>query len=312
MTNKAIRFVAFGGPEVVRYEDIERPTPGEGEALIRVAAAGVNPIDWKAREGYMKGFIDYQPPFTPGMELSGVVEALGPGASGVAVGDEVFGGTAMQQAGAYAQYAVAPASGLAAKPRSLDLASAAALPVAAATAWSALFRPDYGDLKPGQTVLIHAAAGGVGVIAVQLAKHHGAKVIATASTGNVDFLKQLGADQVIDYRTQRFDEIAKDVDLVFDLIGGEVTARSWRTLKPGGVLASAVGQPADAGAESAGKRGVAIYGIGDGALLAKVAALVDRGVVKVVVSETMPLADAGAALEKSKGGHVRGKILLTP
>jgi len=312
MTIKAIRIHAYGGPDVLRYEDVDDPVAGVGEVIVRIAAAGVNPVDWKVREGYLATFVPYTLPLIPGFDFSGTVATIGEGVTAFAPGDEVFGAAPFEQAGAYAQAITVPASILARKPASLDIENAAAIPTGAITAWQGLFAPDYGNLQKGQTVLIHGGAGGVGIFAVQLAKWRGARVITTASANNAEFLLGLGADEVIDYGTQRFEDIVHDVDLVFDLIGGDVQARSWKVLRKGGLLASAVGEPSAEEAAAHGVRAVAIYGRGDGELLGKIAALVDDGTLKVIVSQVLPLEEAAQALDISQAGHVRGKILLRP
>jgi NADPH:quinone reductase-like Zn-dependent oxidoreductase len=309
-TMKAIRVHAYGGPEVLRYEDAPMPAPGEGELLIKIHAAGVNPADWKAREGYFKDFVSFQMPYVPGTDLSGVVAALGPGVAGYAVGDEVYGMSRFGKSGAYAEYTTTKPDLISRKPRSLDHIHAAAAPTSALAAWQVLFGDGMIDLKPGQTVLIHRAAGGVGMFAVQLAKWRGAKVIATASAMNAGLLRELGADQVIDYAKDRFDKVAKGVDAVFDSLGGDVEKRSWKVLKPGGVLASIVAQkltpPEDA---PPGVRGVTSFSVPT-SKLGEIARLIDAGAIKVVVSDVLPLAEARKAQELSQSGHARGKIVL--
>ena len=241
-TMKAVRAHEYGGPEVLKYEDAPIPEPGEGEVLVKIHAAGVNPADWKVRAGYFKAFVPFPMPFVPGTDFSGTVAALSPGATGFAVGDPVFGRSQFGRSGSYAEYTTTKPALITAKPVSLDHVHAAAIPTASLAAWQSLFGDPGIELKPGQTILIHGAAGGVGSFAVQLAKWRGAKVLGTASAKNEGYLRGLGIDQVIDYATQPFDTILRDVDAVFDTIGGEVETRSWRVLKPGGVLASIVTQ----------------------------------------------------------------------
>ncbi|MGH6923056.1 MAG: NADP-dependent oxidoreductase [Propylenella sp.] len=309
-TMKAVRVHAYGGPEVLRYEDAPSPTPGEGELLIRVRAAGVNPADWKAREGYFKDFVAFQMPYVPGTDLSGIVAALGPGAAGYAIGDEVYGMSRFGKSGAYAEYTTTKPELISRKPRSLDHVHAAAVPTSALAAWQVLFGDGMIDLKPGQTVLIHRAAGGVGMFAVQLAKSRGANVIGTASASNASMLRELGADQVIDYAKTRFDEAVQGVDAIFDSLGGDVEKRSWKVLRPGGVLASIVAlkltPPEDA---PPGVRGVTSFSVPT-SKLSEIARLIDTGTIKVVVREVLPLAEAREAQERSQSGHARGKIVL--
>jgi NADPH:quinone reductase-like Zn-dependent oxidoreductase len=307
-TMKAIRAHEHGGPDVLRYEDAPVPKPGAGELLVQVYAAGVNPVDWKmVRAGGGRGR-GGQLPMIPGYDLAGVVRAGGDGA-GFAPGDEVFAFADLGRGGAYAEYAIVRTSEAATKPKSVDFVHAAATPLAALTAWQALF--DTAKLDKGQTVLIHAGAGGVGSFAVQLARWKGATVIATASKENLDFLKQLGADQAVDYRNERFEDAAKNVDVILDPVGGETQARSWACLKKGGILVSIVSRPSADEAEKHGVRAAGILVKPDASELKQIADLVDSGNVKPQVGQTFPLADAAKAFEQSQTGHARGKIVLT-
>src|SRR5437773_10379703 len=244
---KAVQIHAFGGPEVLQYEDVPQPQPRPNEILVRVHAASVNPVDWKIREGHLSATL----PMIMGIDFSGVVESVGNGVTKYRSGDAVFGQVA-DESGGYAEYAVAMESDVARKPEELDHIRAAALPVAGLVPWQALF--DTANLTAGQTVLIHGAAGGVGSFAVQFAKWKGARVLGTASGAHVEQVRQLGADQVIDYRKTKFEEVARDVDVVLDTIGGETQERSWRVLKPGGEIGRArVGK--ECGARSGRARG---------------------------------------------------------
>ncbi|HEX2971235.1 MAG TPA: NADP-dependent oxidoreductase [Tepidisphaeraceae bacterium] len=238
---KAVRIHRYGGPEVLICENAPIPSISDDEALVRVHAAGVNPVDWKIREGYLQSMLTYSFPLVIGWDLSGVVDRVGSRVTHLKPGDAVYSRPDIARDGAYAQYIAVRASELAHKPASLDDVHAAAVPLAALTAWQSLF--DAASLSPGQTVLIHAAAGGVGSFAVQLAKWKGARVIGTASARNAEFLHNLGADQVIDYTIEHFDAVLHDVDVVFDTIGNETQRRSWRVLKPGGVLVSIISPP---------------------------------------------------------------------
>lgn len=302
---KAVQIHAYGGPEVLKYEDAPRPTAQAGEILVRVHAAGVNPVDWKVREGYLKEMMPVQFPLILGYDVAGTVEAVGAGVTEFAPGDAVY---ADMKGGGYAEYVAFPATNAARKPQSLDFAGAASLPVAALTAWQALF--DHAHLTAGQTVLIHAASGGVGHLAVQLAKNKGAHVIATASARNHDFVRSLGADEVIDYNTTQFEDVAHDVDMVFDTMGGDTQERSWGVLKPGGILVSIVSPDTEQQAQAHGKRGVIFYAQDSGAQLTEIAALIDTGKLKPHVERVFALADARQAHETSQGGHVRGKVVL--
>jgi NADPH:quinone reductase-like Zn-dependent oxidoreductase len=305
---KAVRIHAYGGTDVLTYEEVPRPSAGAGEVLIRVHATSVNPFDAAVRAGYMAAYITITLPFILGTDVAGVVEEVGAGVSNLAPGDSVYTRAGIVRDGAYAEYVVAPAADVVAKPRTLDYNHAAALPHVTLTAWQALF--EAAQLSAGQTVLIHGAAGGVGHVAAQLAKSRGARVIGTTSK-NVDFLQALGVDQVIDYSTTRFEDVARDVDVVLDTIGGETQARSWAVLKRGGMLVSTIQPPAE---ETAAAHGVRQHYVMSsppaGPVLAEVAALVDAGKLKPEVSLILPLAEARQAHELIAGGHTRGKIVL--
>jgi NADPH:quinone reductase-like Zn-dependent oxidoreductase len=304
----AVRIHEFGGRDVLKFEQAPRPTPGEGELLVRVHAASVNPVDWKVRKSGGRGWLKIELPFTPGYDVSGVVEEVGPGVTKFKAGDAVYAFMDLNRGGAYAEYAIVKESEAAMKPAKVSHAEAAAVPLAALTAWQALF--DTADLQPGQTVLIHAGAGGVGHFAVQLAKWKGARVIATASQSNHEFLRQLGADEVIDYRTQDFAEIVKDADVVLDSIGGKTQADSFKVLRKGGILVSIVGQPSKQKAQESSVRGEGILVQPSSEQLAQIAKLIDEGKLKPVVSHAFPLKDVAKAHEQSETGHTRGKIVL--
>ena len=256
-TMKAVCIYAFGGPEVLVYEDAPRPRPGKGEILVRVHAAGINPVDWKIREGHLEEMLHHTLPLVLGWDVSGVVEALGSGAGRFRVGDEVFSKPDIARDGAYAEFIVIKESEVALKPKSLDYVHAAALPLAGLTAWQTLF--DAGGLSSGQRVLIHGAAGGVGSLAVQLAKWKGAQVIGTASAHNHEFLRKLGVDQVIDYDTERFEDVIQPVDVVLDTRGGEIQERSWKVLKRDGILVSIASPPSAEVAKTRGMRQAFVF-----------------------------------------------------
>ncbi|MGW9211059.1 NADP-dependent oxidoreductase [Embleya sp. NPDC055664] len=302
----------FGGPEVLEPVEWERPVPGPGEVLVKVAAAGVNPLDWKVREGVhpMYG----EPPFVLGVDVSGTVAEIGPGVGRFAIGDEVFGMPRMPESGqAYAEYTAAPAAGLARKPASLDHVQAAALASSALTAWQALVR--IGGVTEGQRVLVHAASGGVGHLAVQIAKARGAYVLGTARAEKHEFLRGVGLDEAVDYTEVDFAEAVKDVDIAFDLVGGEYGARSLATLRPGGLLVSAfLADPGTSGAEAAA-RGLRFHTVGvapSGSDLEEITALVEAGHLAVHVAAVFPLAEAAAAHRLVETNRVTGKVVLTP
>ena len=307
-TMKAVRIHNYGGLDVLRYEDAPRPRPGAGEVLIRIHAAGVNPVDWKVREGYLQELLPYSLPFIPGWDVSGVVQATGPEAGRLKERDEVYGMPDISRDGAYAEYLVARESEIALKPKSLHHTHAAGVPMGALTAWQALF--EAGQLRAGQRVLIHAGTGGVGHFAVQLAKWKGAHVLATASTTNQQLLRDLGADEPIDYTTQRFEDVVQDVDLVLDTMGGETQERSWKTLKKGGILVALTGPPSAEAAQAHGVRATFHSSHPSAAQLAEIAALIDSGKLKPLIDRIVPLSEARHAQELSQSGHTRGKIVL--
>ncbi|MEU8922409.1 NADP-dependent oxidoreductase [Kitasatospora sp. NPDC048545] len=304
---RAVVVEQWGGPENLVEREVERPEPGLGEVLVRVHAAGVNPVDWKTRAG--GALIEWGDVPAVGWDVSGTVEAVGPGVGLFRPGDEVFGMPLFpRQAGAYAEYAVAPARHLARKPAALTHVEAAALPLAALTAWQALV--DTADVRPGERVLVHAAAGGVGHFAVQIAKARGAYVIGTASAGKHDLLRELGADEVVDYRTVRFEDVLSDVDVVLDGLGGETAKRSLDVLRPGGRLVTLPG-PDDLPAAPDGVRAVWVLVEPDHLGLREIAALAERGALRPVVETVLPLEQAAKAHELGEQGRTTGKIVLT-
>jgi len=307
-TMKAVRIHEYGGPEVLRYEEAPRPLAGAGEVLIRVHAAGVNPVDWKVRAGFAKDRLKYKMPFIPGWDLSGVVEAAGPGVLRLKVGDEVYSRPDIARDGSYAEYIVVKETEVARKPQSVDHVHAAAVPLAALTAWQALF--DGAKLAAGQTVLIHGAAGGVGSFAVQLAKIKGARVIGTASKKNHEYLRSLGADETIDYNTTKFEDGVHNVDVVLDTITGETADRSYPVIKKGGVYVSILIPPSQDKAAAHGVRAVHTFVQANAEQLSEIAKLVDSGKLKITIEKVFPLAEARAAQELSAQGHTRGKIVL--
>lgn len=307
---RAIRQETLGGPEVLRLIETERPEPAPTEILVRVHAAGVNPVDWKVRQS---GGLLGAPPFTVGWDVSGVVEQVGLGVTRFVPGDEVYGMPRFPRAaGGYAEYVTGPSRHFARKPASVDHVAAAGLPLAGLTGWQALV--DTARLAAGQRVLVHAAAGGVGHLAVQLAKARGGYVLATASAAKHEFVRAAGADEVIDYTTTDFTVRAGEVDVVLDPVGGDSAHRSLGVLRPGGILVS-VTELGSAGerAAAAGRIGVRAATLlvePDHAGLEQLAELVDTGRLRVHVSETFPLAEAARAHEASQTGRTTGKIVL--
>ena len=305
---KAIVVHEYGGPEALKLEDVPIPEPKENEILVKVIAAGVNSFDGLLRSGKYAKIFKMQLPWIPGYDIAGTVEKVGGKVSKFKVGDPVYAFISIPSGGGYAEYALAKQNQVALKPATISSAEAAGVPSVALTAWQALV--DKANVQSGQTVLIHGASGGVGLFAIPIAKIRGAKVIATASTANQDFLKQLGADVAIDYKTQKFEEIAKDVDVVVDGVGGETLARSYPIVKKGGVLVSLVGRVDQAQLDKHGIRGVSLEAETNGEQLAEIGRLIDEKKIKVIVSETFPLADAAKAEAKADTGHARGKIVL--
>ncbi|MFE1599480.1 NADP-dependent oxidoreductase [Methylobacterium sp. ID0610] len=307
-TMLAWRVHAFGPPTVMSFEPVPRPEPGAGEVLVRVHAAGVGPWDGWIRAG--RSVLPQPLPLTLGSDLSGVVEAVGPGVTAYAAGDEVFGVTNPRFVGAYAEYAVASAAMLSGKPRSLTHVQAASVPVIAVTAWQGLF--EHAQLQSGQTVLVHGAAGNVGAYAVQLARRAGLHTIATAGAADLASVKDLGADRVVDYRAQRFEDEVHEADAVLDLVGGETQARSFAVLRRGGRLVSAVAQPDRARAERHGVRAEFFLVRVTAAHLSSLAALLNRGELKTRVGAVLPLARAREAHLMLDGEQAtpKGKIVL--
>ena len=304
----AIRIHSYGGPEVLLHEQAPRPRLRKGEVLIRVHAAGVNPLDRRVRAGELKEIIQHKLPLIPGWDVSGVVEEVGVGVSQFKRGDEVFAMADLTRDGAYADYIAVRQAMVAMKPKSLHHVRAAAAPVSALAAWRSLF--DLGQLQSGQRVLIHGGSGGVGHFAVQLAKWKGAYVVATASTKNQELLRKLGADETIDYARQKFEDVAQKIDIVLDTVGGDTQERSWGVLNKSGVLISLVQPPSEEKAKQFGVRGMMCSVQPDGAQLNKIAKLIDSAKLRPTIDRILPLSDARRAHELSQNGHVHGKIVL--
>lgn len=304
----AVQIHRYGGPDVLAFEEAPRPTAGPGEVLVRVYATSVNPFDCAMRAGYMANYFSITFPAILGTDVSGVIAEVGESVSSFAPGQEVYARGGVTRAGTYADYAVVPAGDVAAKPTSLDHLHAAGIPHALLTAWQGLV--EIAAVAPGQTVLIHGAGGGVGHLALQLAKLRGATVIGTASI-NADLVRELGADQAINYTTTRFEDVVQDVDVVLDLVGGETLERSWAVLKPGGFLISAVQMPSETQAHAHGVRSALIMTAPPiGPVLTEVAALVDAGQLRPHVSHTLPLSEMRTAHALVEGRHTGGKVTI--
>jgi NADPH:quinone reductase-like Zn-dependent oxidoreductase len=302
---RAVRFHEYGPADVLHLDDVERPEPGPGEVRVRVHAAGVNPIDWKIRAGHLQQYMPLDLPHVPGFDLAGTVDAAGQGVDALSEGDAVFG----RGRGTYAEYAIAPVATLAAKPEGMSFAEAATIAVGGVTAWVGLF--DAAALEAGQRLLVQGGAGGVGSFAVQLGRWKGAHVSATASAANLGYVRELGADEAIDYAAGSIEDAVRDVDVVFDTVGGEVTARSWPLLRPGGILVTIAGMP---DAEAAAAHGVRTAGVQapetTAPILAELARLAVAGDLRPQVGRTFPLAAAAEAQALSETGHGRGRIVL--
>jgi len=301
---KAIRIHSFGGPEVLSVDQLEVPTPSPGEVLVKIGAASVNPVDYKIRRGGYSKVSAEQLPITLGRDLCGIVES---GADGCRQGDSVFA-LLDWNLGAYAEYVALPAALCAPKPTTLGTLESAAVPLAALTAWQGIF--DHGGLVRGQRILVHAGSGGVGHFAVQFAKARGAYVFATAAAQNVDFVRQLGADVVIDYRAQQFEDTVKELDVVFDLIGGDTRERSWQTLRRGGILVTTLGKLDEAKARQYGVRAKGYLAQPNRDQLIEIGRLFDANQVRPTITRSYPLEAAGEAQSFLETSHPRGKVVL--
>jgi len=298
---RAVRFHRTGGPEVLELEQVPKPVPGEGEVLVRVMAAGVIPYDWKVRKGVIPVPLSF--PVIAGYAFAGIVEAAGPGTSGAAPGERVYGRSSR---GTYADYTVVKPASMAAMPKSLGFIEAAALQGGATTAWRAVID---GEVKAGDRVLIHGAAGGVGLFAVQFAKARGAYVYGTASAANLDYILSIGVDEAIDYAARDFADVVRDADFVLDTVGGKTLEHSLETVKPGGILLSIVGEVPPHAAAARGIRVKTVSPAGREDLEA-IARMIDAGAAKPVIQKVFPLEEAREAHRLSETGHGRGRIVL--
>lgn len=305
---KAVVLRSYGGPEVAKLEDVPRPEPKDDEILIRVIAASVNPVDVAIRKGYLAEIIGRPFPLILGMDAAGVVEKTGAKITKFKAGDSVYAFFTLAGEGGYAEYVIAKENEVARKSKTISYAQAAAVPAAGSTAWLALV--ETAKLGPGQTVLIHGGSGGVGHLAIQIAKARGAKVIATASSANQEFLKQMGADEAIDYTKTKFEEVAKDVDVALDTVGRDTLKRTYGVMKKGGIIVSIVDEPDKAELEKRGIRGVTLRAAPQANVLEELSRLSDAGKLIPVVSQTFSLAEFGKGLDQIATRHTRGKIVL--
>jgi NADPH:quinone reductase-like Zn-dependent oxidoreductase len=304
---KAVQITKYGGPEIATVVETDMPVAGEGQVLVEVYASSINPFDVKIRQGHLS-FL--QPPLILGGDIAGVVAAIGSGVSHVAVGDKVFGqaNTVGGNSGAFAEFAVTKADEVAKMPATLDFVHAAVAPLAGLSALQAIV--DHLHVQPGQKVLVHGGAGGVGTIAIQLAKHLGASVATTARADDHDYVRGLGADEVIDYQNQRFEEILHDYDAVLDTVGGDTYKRSFMVLKKGGAIVSALEKPDRALMEQYGVQATAFQVRTTLESLNMLTKLIDDGAIGVNVGKTFPLADIRQAFEAYEHGHIRGKVSI--
>ncbi len=305
---KAVVLRKYGNADNLSYEEVERPSPKDDEILIKVRASAVNPVEWKIRDGLGEMF-GLKLPFILGCEIAGRIEDAGADVKKFKTGDEVFGYISLARNGGYAEFVIAKESEIVKKPKDIDFENAVAIPVGALTSWQAIFGA--AKLESGQKILIHGAAGGVGSMAVQLAKATGAYVLATASGKNEEFVRDLGADECIDYTKQKFEDVAKDVDVVFDTIGGDTQERSFQVLKKGGFLVSTVSPPSQESAEKFGIKAEMISVQPNAEQLAEITKLAEEGKVKTHVETVLPLSEVKKAHELSESGHTRGKIVLS-
>jgi NADPH:quinone reductase-like Zn-dependent oxidoreductase len=303
----AIRIHKFGGADVLRMDEIPVPEPKDNEMVVRVIAASVNPVDYKIRSGKYPAVKQEQLPKVLGRDLAGVVESVGAKVRKFRRGDNVYAMLG-RDIGGYAEYALVTEDEAARKPERLDFQQAAAVPLAALTAWQGLF--DQGDLKAGERVLIHGGAGGVGHFAIQFAKAKGAWVATTVSGGDMDLARELGADHAIDYKAEKFEERVKNIDVVYDLIGGDTQKRSFAVLKEGGRLISTLQKPDEAALKSHHARGGHYMAKPDAAELEEIAKLIDTGKVEVVINATYPLEDVARAHTHMENDHIQGKVVL--
>jgi NADPH:quinone reductase-like Zn-dependent oxidoreductase len=305
---KAAVLHEHGGPEVLKYEDAPRPEPKDDEVLVRVIAAGVNPVDAYVRQGARPKSSSDQGPMILGYDIAGVVEKAGTKVTKFKAGDAVYAYLPISRGGGYAEFAIAKEGEMSLKPKNLDFEKAAAVPLAATTAWQALI--DTAKLEKGQTVLIHGGSGGVGCFAVQIAKARGAKVIATASTANQDLLKQLGVDQPIDYTTTKFEDVVKEVDVVLNAVRGDTLSKSYGVVKKGGIIVSITDEPDAAECARHGIHGSRLMAHPDSKVLEELTKLIEANKITPIVSQTFPLMDVAQAHQQIETNHTRGKIVL--
>ncbi len=306
-TMQAVQIHQYGSSEVLSLNTIDVPTVVGNDVLVKIHASAVNPVDWKIREGYLEGILKHELPLTLGWDVAGEIVAIGEQVSGWSIGDAIYSRPNLARNGTYAEYSAIDATEIATKPKSLSWQEAAAVPLAALTAWQALH--ETAQLKASDKVLIHAGAGGVGIFAIQLAKACGAHVITTCSARNVDFMKSLGADEVIDYQQQDFSEW-RGIDVILDTMGGDIQAKSWQVLKKGGYLVSIVDTPSEERAKQYGVSSAFVFVQPNRKQLDQITKLIDTGKIKVYIDSVYSLATVREAQERSQSRRARGKIIL--
>ncbi|PKR85594.1 NADP-dependent oxidoreductase [Heyndrickxia camelliae] len=308
---KAIVIEQYGGKDQLKEMDVPIPEINDHQVLVEMKATSINPIDWKLREGYLKQMLPFEFPIILGWDAAGVIKKVGKNVKGFQVGDAIFSRPATTRYGTYAELTAIDEDLLAKKPENISYEEAASIPLAGLTAWQALF--DFAQLQKGEKVLIHAGAGGVGSLAIQLAKQKGAYVATTASEKNHAFLKELGADEVIDYKTANFEEVLHDYDVVFDTMGGEIQAKSYQVLKKGGRLVSIVNAPDQDQAAEYGVKASHVWLEPNGKQLEQLASLLQEGKLKAIVGHVLPFSEQGLkeAHALSESHHAKGKIVIT-
>ena len=305
---RAVVIYAYGGPEVMKLENVARPEPAENDVLIRVIAASINPVDVAIRKGYWAKLVGNFP-LILGMDAAGIVEKVGNKVTKYKAGDSVFAFFTVKDEGGYAEFVTAKEEELASKPNTVSFAQAAGVGAAGATAWEALI--DTANLRAGQTVLIHGGSGGVGHLGIQIAKAKGAKVVATASTANQEFLRQMGADVAIDYTRTKFEDVAKDVDAVLDTVGRDTLERSYGVVKKGGIIVSIVDEPKPVTLEAHGIRGMTLHCTPKAGVLEELSKLMEAKKLTPVISQAFPMMQVVQAHDQIATGHTRGKIVLS-
>jgi len=305
---KAVIIENYGGIDEVKYTEIDEPHLKDNDVLIEIAATSVNPVDWKIREGYLKGMLDYDFPLTLGLDAAGTIKEVGKNVTKFRIGDKVFTRPDITRNGTYAEYVAVDETLVAKKPENLSFEEAASIPLVGLTSWQCL--ADFADIKQGDKVLIHAGSGGVGSFAIQLAKSFGAWVATTCSTKNVEFVKSLGADKVIDYRNEDFTQVLVDMDIVFDTLGGDVQIQSYDVLKEEGILVSIADQPDQELAQTKKVKAGYVFLEPDGEQLATIGEMIEQGKIRANVGTVMKLEEIQEAHRLSETHHAKGKIVL--